>query len=997
MWWRARKETALAGARLLPTNGAGRRGRCRWPARARAAGKPSENHFKKDYRARFCHGGGKQIDVQPGQNILKIIQDCFKSYGSDVTINSPSTTHCSTPVVTNKKETSIQREKPNAGLTNSVKSSCNSADSLAASPLKPVISKGWSLESHLKPATHDYISDANKIDSPVSKGESSNKIVTADISDLVRSPGKTNNLLKDIEALCRSPANCSVFEDDHQAVGSPILVKEAISSPVHILHFNEQNTPVAVKSHVEAENLGGPQAGKNEQLVLVQGTDHIAISSVQKKKSSFSSAFLAAVTTGTLGKRYSASISPPSPPLVKDQDLEIENECEFLIDESDGVSFNSWFSIPQKNKKSKKDGSTTPVLKSQSSERQQTESKKGKNRKVQVEALDKQQMHDLDARVQADFRSASELAIVSPDREGNVLKSQRQSSTHMEKTKKEALKQDSPKQRKGTSWKPEDEELLLSLSGLDTKASDAERCKKRVMLSEDSSMPSAGDQQEQTLWPKKNLKSSNYVQSTLRTSQHLVHKKQNVKQKLSKDTVSKKLSESARKKMKAFGKKSSNRKPLLPTVESSGSEPGEEGLERESVKLREVFLSPLHLKLQTSKIQNLANSEKRKNVLHSLESLGDTNNKTPVKAKELLQNLTDTVQNCEERSSAKSPRTIPEEIHHKAHKSVCSNSEDVKPQNTTDSESSSLQDKVEKKPKPSDVKIKSNKRKRNMQHGSQDSSAAEKTMNHRSGPLLEHGVKFTSKRKSFACKQDNSSSDNSEDLNCQINDLLSNKIARHKIVMPSNTPNVRRTKRIRLRPLEYWRGERVNYTMRPSGLVISGIVCPETEPRRKIKRKKRGHKQKGGDEIAANLDQTLADTSKPTVVLDPIANKEVLLECINTGNRHSCFFKDESVEIYKNLNTSDFATGKLVLKPFKEKGHQFVHMDTIAFHVIQGKIVLTLHKTSYYLTTGDFFYVPAGNGYNIRNILNEKSILLFTQLKRDRPKAGEEILETSSP
>ncbi|NXG37301.1 CENPC protein, partial [Dromaius novaehollandiae] len=607
------------------------------------------------------------------------------------------------------------------------------------------------------------------------------------------------------------------------------------------------------------------------------------------------------------------------------------------------------------------------------SERQQTESKKGKNRKVQVEALDKQQMHDLDARVQADFRSASELAIVSPDREGNVLKSQRQSSTHMEKTKKEALKQDSPKQRKGTSWKPEDEELLLSLSGLDTKASDAERCKKRVMLSEDSSMPSAGDQQEQTLWPKKNLKSSNYVQSTLRTSQHLVHKKQNVKQKLSKDTVSKKLSESARKKMKAFGKKSSNRKPLLPTVESSGSEPGEEGLERESVKLREVFLSPLHLKLQTSKIQNLANSEKRKNVLHSLESLGDTNNKTPVKAKELLQNLTDTVQNCEERSSAKSPRTIPEEIHHKAHKSVCSNSEDVKPQNTTDSESSSVQDKVEKKPKPSDVKIKSNKRKRNMQHGSH-------------GPLLEHGVKFTSKRKSFACKQDNSSSDNSEDLNCQINDLLSNKIARHKIVMPSNTPNVRRTKRIRLRPLEYWRGERVNYTMRPSGirLVISGIVCPETEPRRKIKRKKRGHKQKGGqtrDEIAANLDQTLADTSKPTVVLDPIANKEVLLECINTGNRHSCFFKDESVEIYKNLNTSDFATGKLVLKPFKEKGHQFVHMDTIAFHVIQGKIVLTLHKTSYYLTTGDFFYVPAGNGYNIRNILNEKSILLFTQLK----------------
>lgn len=54
-----------------------------------------------------------------------------------------------------------------------------------------------------------------------------------------------------------------------------------------------------------------------------------------------------------------------------------------------------------------------------------------------------------------------------------------------------------------------------------------------------------------------------------------------------------------------------------------------------------------------------------------------------------------------------------------------------------------------------------------------------------------------------------------------------------------------------------------------------------------------------------------------------------LVECINTGRSHLSFFKDESVEIYKNLNTSTFSTGKLILKPLKEKGHQFVYMDTI--------------------------------------------------------------------
>ena len=54
-----------------------------------------------------------------------------------------------------------------------------------------------------------------------------------------------------------------------------------------------------------------------------------------------------------------------------------------------------------------------------------------------------------------------------------------------------------------------------------------------------------------------------------------------------------------------------------------------------------------------------------------------------------------------------------------------------------------------------------------------------------------------------------------------------------------------------------------------------------------------------------------------------------LAECVNSGSSHSCFFEDESIKVYKSLNTSDFAAGKLILKPLKEKGHQFVHMDTI--------------------------------------------------------------------
>ncbi|NWR65356.1 CENPC protein, partial [Bucorvus abyssinicus] len=598
------------------------------------------------------------------------------------------------------------------------------------------------------------------------------------------------------------------------------------------------------------------------------------------------------------------------------------------------------------------------------SEKEKTESKKGKNKKVQVEALTEQKMDDWDVNIH-DFKGTSESDPVS-NSEGKVLKSQRQNSTQTGKAKKDTLNQGSPKQRKDKSWKPEAEVLMLAQSGLERKPSDAEQCKTRVMPNEDLPMSSSGHQQERTASPKKNLKSSKNLQSTSKTSQPIVHKKQTAKQKLSSDTVAEKRTESSGKKLKKSGKKSSNKKAQLQKEESSDSEAHEEELEREPVKLNEVFTSPLHEKLQTSTSQKSAKSEKPKNVLHVLESLGGANKSDIVKA---LEYLIDSVKKSEKKQlSAKSSGKIPKKIDHRTSEGVCSNPED--PESQMDSDSSSIQDTARKKQKLSDVKIKSNKRKRNVQHGLH-------------GPVLENCEKFASGRES--CEQDSISSDSSEDLNSQLKALISDNIARDKIVMPSNTPNVRRTKRIRLRPLEYWRGERVNYTMSPSGsLVISGIVCPETKPHRKITQGKGGHKQKRGEtrsEIPENLGHILAATSKPTIVLDPVTNKEVLLECVNAESSHSCFFKDETVEIYKNLNTSAFASGKLILKPLKEKGHQFVHMDTIAFHVMHGKIIVTLHKTSYYLTTGDFFYVPAGNGYSIRNLLNEESVLLFTQLK----------------
>ncbi|XP_037992263.1 centromere protein C isoform X2 [Motacilla alba alba] len=960
------------------------------------------NRLKKDYRARFCHRGGNKIDLQPGQNVLKLIQDCFESCSSDLTINSPN---CSTFALKNESRTSIQRPQPKAGSASSVKSACKSAEPSPASPLKSVSSRGQSCESHLKPATPDCVATSIRTESPVSKSEK-------------------KNTLKDVEAPCQRLAVPLDPGNSRGSVGSPFPVEKAKSSPVVKLCFDNWSTPAAAKSHGKEENLEGhqpgtsaksrgkeerlegpqpgtsakrhgkeenlegPQPGRDEQVVPVQGTGRVTASSARTEKT-FSSAVLAAVATRTFGQRYSTSISPPSPCPVKYQEIEIENECEFLIDESGDASSTSWISIPTKSKKSKNYGSAAPISKPQPSEKEKTQNKKVKNKKVQVKALNKQKVDHLDVGA-FDFKETS-VSDPVPNSEEKVLTSQSRKSTCVEKTKKDSLRQDSPNQKKNTSWKPEAEELMLSWSGLETKPSDEEQCKTR-MPSEDLPMPSSGHQKEQTVSLKKSLKSSKNLQLASKDSQHLGKKKQTAEQKVPKVKVVKRGTVSPRKKFKISVQKSSNKKSPLQSEESSESEPGEEELEREPVELNEVCTTSLHQKLETPVIQKLTKPEKPRNVLHTPESPGGANNRTPLKA---LQHPVESVKNPGKKWSAKSSGKITKKIPRRTNKALRSSPEVSESQ--TDSDSSSVQDMARKKQKLPDEKIKSNKRKHNRQHGSQDSFVAEKVVSSGSGPVLED--ELTSSTKSP--EQDDTSSDNSEDLNYKLRHLLSDEIAKHKIVMPSNTPNVRRTKRIRMRPLEYWRGERVNYTTKPSGeFVISGLVHPETESPRKSKRRKDCPKQKtdttNSEETPTSLDHSLADASKPTVVLDPVTNNEVHLDCVNTANSRSYFFKDEAVEIQKNLNTSLFATGRLVLKPYKEKGHQFVDMDTIAFHIIHGKVIVTLHNTSYYLTAGDCFYVPAGNGYNIRNLLNEESVLLFTQLK-DRARARNVFLDTSSP
>ncbi|KAH1170001.1 hypothetical protein KIL84_000986 [Mauremys mutica] len=954
------------------------------------------NHLKNDYRARFCNGGGKQqINVQPGQNVLKIIRDCFENCVSDSTINSPSISHCSTPVILKQKEDLLLSKESNSGLFNSVKKTFKSTSSVVASPIKSISCSGQSTEAHQKSVALGNIVSSDKKERCVLKEDTnSSEDDLFDADDPVGSNKKANSILKAVERSSQSPPGIfDTDEDNYEVIGSPVLLVEEAETSVHLLSLDEKATPAVMKRQTE-----GLQARTEEQIVPVERAKCITIPSEQKKKS-LSSPFLVAVTTGTVEKRYSASIPPPPSPV---KDLGMENDCEFLIDESDGFSFTSWFSIPKKNKKIEKQALSKPVPKSQPSERKKAvvrESKKRKDRKAQNEVpvkltrMEQSKMKTCDVAevIQAELQNASNTNLGLSDKKKDALKSVRQSSPHMEESKKHTPGQRStrtPNKKNSTALKQtQPKKFTFSVSKSDTDISDTEQPKPTEIPNEDlfASCSMTEQPQEKVVSSKEDHNFPKHSQSILKTA--LSHKKQIAKQKLSKVASSKKLVENRRNKVRKSALKSSSRKSRVQiSEESSESEPIEEVDERDFLKSNEVFAPSLQQGSLTSSLQKSHKSPKPKNLIHSLESSGIVHIKTLAKSKKPSQIFIDNTEDSDEgkRASAKSLQKTASQINQRTNMIDCSNPENAEPGNTTHHKGSSGQDVAEQKHKKSNASVKTKYKKQSNVHRSQVSPAPEKNKNHSSGPVLKRYVKFTSKNdEPIACEWEDSSSDKSIALDGDASEFLSNTQLKHKLVMPSQTPNVRRTKRIRLKPLEYWRGERVNYMMRPSGgFVVGGIVSPEKDPCRKA-RVKRKHTPKTRSHVE-HLNVSLADTSKPTAVWDPTINEEVLLECVNTGNSHSCFFNDESVKIYKNLNTSVFAAGKLILKPLKEKGHQFVFTDNIAFHVICGKIIVTLHKTSYYLTTGDFFYVPEGNGYNIRNLLNEESILLFTQLKGER-------------
>ncbi|KAM4708755.1 centromere protein C [Discoglossus pictus] len=250
-----------------------------------------------------------------------------------------------------------------------------------------------------------------------------------------------------------------------------------------------------------------------------------------------------------------------------------------------------------------------------------------------------------------------------------------------------------------------------------------------------------------------------------------------------------------------------------------------------------------------------------------------------------------------------------------------------------------------------------------------------------SGPAVSRFVRFTCADERPVAYEAYESSSTSDDE--PIEDDNQTCYNRGKIVLPTNTPNVRRSKRTKVKPLQYWRGERVEYKTRPSGgVLIEGVLAPTNEEPYSKAVAKRKNARKKQDEFHPNeQNPVLLDH---TVVLDPSTGTEILFECITRADECEFHQSSELISVCKGINNPIFSMGKLIIGPLQEKGYQSVCLDTILFYIIRGTVEVTIYLTSYILKTGDQFCIPPGNMYNIKNLQTKDAVFHFTQIKGRR-------------
>ncbi|XP_069117634.1 uncharacterized protein [Argopecten irradians] len=139
------------------------------------------------------------------------------------------------------------------------------------------------------------------------------------------------------------------------------------------------------------------------------------------------------------------------------------------------------------------------------------------------------------------------------------------------------------------------------------------------------------------------------------------------------------------------------------------------------------------------------------------------------------------------------------------------------------------------------------------------------------------------------------------------------------------------------------------------------------------------------------------------LVKDPDSKETVTTKCI-AGREDSVFVGPSGAEpkptdpyvLSRCLIQKRFGSGVLLLRPMEMKPTQLVTRGDLIFQLWYGRVSLTIHESTSVIVSGDFFFVPRGNTYSIKNLRNEEAKFSYTVVKEVPPEkeaSDKEIME----
>lgn len=235
-----------------------------------------------------------------------------------------------------------------------------------------------------------------------------------------------------------------------------------------------------------------------------------------------------------------------------------------------------------------------------------------------------------------------------------------------------------------------------------------------------------------------------------------------------------------------------------------------------------------------------------------------------------------------------------------------------------------------------------------------------------------------------------------------------------------NEHGLRRGRRHRIRPLDWWRGERALYGRDGMGadsdrpLMPFGLVAPVLREVIRVPRApgegtfsgmRRAKTQPGtyahpGRPLGSRNFASQAEREVPArtphpedgwdEATDPIGRVYDAEQGTEVPMRIACPADairprpafNQSFAYEKLFGVGDFmAAGVLVIPVDGDKPTKPSKDNSYAFVVLEGAVQVMVHRTSFVIAPGGMFLVPKGNMYNIRNVAQREARIFFAQAR----------------